>query len=344
MESLPFSGSDGSGDKKSFWAKPEGLATLLVWAGIIGAGVYFWGVIIPFLVMVVQNTLYFVFLCAALALVVFLLTNKQIRTMVFYLWKMLMRGLAGLIVQMNPIPILLAYIDELKAKREEMRQKIDELAGAEAKLADKMNSNAERATNDLAMAAKAKQMGNDQAASLHALEAGLMQQTNEKLAPLHNNMLKLLAFLKKVESAADFTIKQTELQVAAKQDEFEAVNAGSSALRSAMKIFKGDPDKRQMFDQSMEFIQDDMAKKVGEMKRIMEFSTEFIDNADIEHGVQYDKGMALLDQYMSGQGLSILSGSSQGALQAQPVHAAIGIGQQKTGAQVSAKSNNSEWL
>jgi len=188
-----------------------------------------------------------------------------------------------------------------------MSGKIDELAGAKEKLGNKMNANAESAKDHLAKAAKAQQMGNNQAASLHAMQAGGLQEMNNKLAPLYGNMQKLHEFLEKVYKAADFVIKQTQIQVELKEAEYDAIKSSSKALRSAMSIFKGDPDKRAMFEQSLEYIQDDMAKKVGEMKRIMQLSTEFMDNADIDSGVNYDKGMALLDQYMSGQQLSILA-------------------------------------
>jgi hypothetical protein len=58
------------------------------------------------------------------------------------------------------------------------------------------------------------------------------------------------------------------------------------------------------------------------MKRIMELSTEFIDNADIESGVNYDKGMALLDQYMNSQKLSLLQATPELA-DATPIQSSV---------------------
>jgi hypothetical protein len=110
-------------------------------------------------------------------------------------------------------------------------------------------------------------------------------------------MQRLHAFLDRAYKASDLVVRQAKIQVELKEAEYDAIKTGSKALRSAMSVFKGDPDKRAMFEQSIDYINDDMAKKVGEMKRIMEFSAEFIDNADIETGVSSDKGMALLDDY-----------------------------------------------
>lgn len=307
MTNLPLSSGPDNQSLKSLWSKPEGKATLLVLAGLGSVLFYYWGVILPFLIMTVQNSLYFGFLCGVVALLVFLLTNKQIRTMVWYLWKTLMRGLAGLIIEINPIAILKSYIRELEDKQEELSQKITELAGAEEKLGQKIQKNHDESEDHLRMAAKAKEMGKMEAAQLHAMKAGGLQSMNEKLGPLFGNMQKLHDFLDKAYKAADFVVKQSKIQVELKEAEYDAIQTSSKALRSAMSVFKGDPDKKAMFEQSLEYIQDDMAKKVAEMKRIMEISTEFIDNADIESGVNYDKGMALLDDYINGPKLSLLS-------------------------------------
>jgi cell division septum initiation protein DivIVA len=311
MNNLPTSGSEGR-SVKSLWAKPEGKATLLVLGALGCVLFYYWGIILPFLIMTMQNTLHFAFLLGIVGLLVFLVTNKNLRTMVWYLWKTFMRFLAGLIIEINPIAILKTYIRDLEDKQEELSEKITELAGAEEKLGLKIQKNRDESEEHLRMAAKAKEMGKMDAAQLHAMKAGGLNSMNEKLGPLFANMQKLHSFLDKAYKAADFVVKQSKIQVELKEAEYEAIQTSSKALRSAMSVFKGDPDKRAMFEQSLEYIQDDMAKKVGEMKRIMEISTEFIDNSDIESGVNYDKGMALLDEYMNGpKNLSLLSGTPE---------------------------------
>ncbi len=339
MSTLPsLPGGDGS-SLKSFWGKPEGKATLLL---LVGAGCvvfYFWGLILPFLIMTLKNSLYFGFLLGVLALLLFLITNKNIRTMVWYLYKTIMRKLAGIIIEIDPIAILKSYIQDLKEKREEMSSKINDLAGAKEKLNRKIQENQAKAQHLLELGAKAKNMGLAADASLKAMEAGGLNSMNEKLMPLFLNMEKLLDFLERAFKAADFTIKQGEIQVQLKEAEYDAIKSGHKALRSAMSVFKGDPDKRQMFEQSMEFLQDDMAKKVGEMKRIMDLSTDFINNADIEAGVNYDKGMKLLEDYMSSPGLSILEDAKKGA----PTLGTGSIAPTRSRAKVEQKTSDSEW-
>lgn len=331
MDNLPFSGGDGDKGLRSFWAKPEGKATVFFMLGAGAIVFYYWGLILPFLIQTLQNTLHFAFLCGVIGVIVFLLSNRQFRTAMFYLWRTLMRWFAGVIIQIDPIAILKTYIQDLKDKREEMSRKIDDLAGAKQKLENKINDNQAKSHHLLEAAAKAKQMGLDADASLKAMEAGGLSSMNDKLMPLFKNMEKLLDFLERAFKAADFTIKQGEIQVQLKEAEYDAIKSGHKALRSAMSVFKGDPDKRQMFEQSLEYLQDDMAKKVGEMKRIMDLSTDFINNADIEAGVNYDKGMKLLEDYMNGTEISILEDAKKG-------QATIGMNAMPSGVQTKASS------
>jgi len=111
----------------------------------------------------------------------------------------------------------------------------------------------------------------------------------------------VLEFMEKVNKSAEYIIKETEIKVKLKETEYQIVKESSNALRTAVSIFKGDPDKKFYFDESMEYIQDDMSKKLGEMKRAMDLSMDFINGVDIQNGLLSDKGQALLNSYNQGE-------------------------------------------
>jgi beta-N-acetylglucosaminidase len=114
-------------------------------------------------------------------------------------------------------------------------------------------------------------------------------------------MKTVLGFMEKVSSSADYIIKETEIKVKLKEAEYEIVKSSSNALKTAISIFKGNPDKKFYFDESMEYIQDDMGKKLGEMKRAMDYSMDFINSVDIQNGILTDKGQQMLDAYNQGE-------------------------------------------
>lgn len=298
-------GSQEDTSKKSYWSRPEGITSLLFLGGLGAVALYFWNKIAAFLIEVTQNTLYLGFLMAILALVIFLLTSKDVRTAAFFLFKSLMRSITGLIIKLDPIAIMKIYVDDLKEKREKMQGQINTLAGQLVKLNKNINENNERIKQKFAEANKASTMldrpGMKETASLATIEGAGLQEMNEKLLPLQRNMKTVLEFMEKVNKSADYIIKETEIKVKLKEAEYRIVKESSNALRTAISIFKGNPDKKFYFDESMEYIQDDMSQKLGEMKRAMDLSLDFINGVDVQNGLLSDKGQAMLEAYNSGQ-------------------------------------------
>lgn len=307
MASPDFTQIGGSQDdisKRSYWSKPEGITSLLFLGGLGAFGLYYWNKLAAFLIEVTQNTLYLGFLLAVLAVVVFLFTSKDVRTAVFFLFKTLMRKITGLIIKLDPIAIMKIYIDDLKEKREKMQGQINILAGQLVKLNKKITENNEEIKQKFAEANKASQMtdrpGMKETASLATIEGAGLQEMNEKLFPLQRNMKTILEFMEKVNKSADYIIKETEIKVKLKEAEYRIVKESSNALRTAVSIFKGNPDKKFYFDESMEYIQDDMSLKLGEMKRAMDLSLDFINAVDVQNGLLSDKGQAMLEAYNKG--------------------------------------------
>ncbi|MBE9462994.1 hypothetical protein ACFP1I_14665 [Dyadobacter subterraneus] len=297
-------GSQEDVSKRSYWSKPEGITSLLFLGAAGAAGLYYWNKLAAFLIEVTQNTLYLGFLLALLAVVVFLFTSKDVRTAVFFLFKTLMRNITGLIIKLDPIAIMKIYIDDLKEKREKMQGQINILAGQLVKLNRKITENNEEIKQKFAEANKASQMtdrpGMKETASLATIEGAGLQEMNEKLFPLQRNMKTILEFMEKVNKSADYIIKETEIKVKLKEAEYRIVKESSNALRTAVSIFKGNPDKKFYFDESMEYIQDDMSLKLGEMKRAMDLSMDFINGVDVQNGLLSDKGQAMLEAYNKG--------------------------------------------
>jgi hypothetical protein len=298
-------GSQEDVSKRSYWSKPEGVTSLLFIGAAGAAGLYYWNKLAAFLIEVTQNTLYLGALLALLAVLVFLFTSKDVRTAVFFLFKTLMRKITGIIIKLDPIAIMKIYIDDLKEKREKMQGQINILAGQLVKLNRKISENNEEIKQKFAEANKASQMtdrpGMRETASLATIEGAGLQEMNEKLFPLQRNMKTILEFMEKVNKSADYIIKETEIKVKLKEAEYRIVKESSNALRTAVSIFKGNPDKKFYFDESMEYIQDDMSLKLGEMKRAMDLSLDFINGVDVQNGLLSDKGQAMLEAYNKGE-------------------------------------------
>ncbi|RIV17677.1 hypothetical protein DYU11_31015 [Fibrisoma montanum] len=307
MATPDFSQIGGKTDveKRSFWSRPEGILGMIVLAGIAGLGLVYFNRVLEFLIRMTSNVLTLALLFGAIGALIFLFTSRDVRTAVFFLFKSLMRSITGTVIQLNPIAIMKIYVDDLKEKRQKMQGQIDTLAGQLVKLNKKINENNEAIKQKFAEANKASTMtdkpGMREAAQLATIEGAGLQEMNEKLFPLQRNIKMVLAFMEKVNQSADYIIKETEIKVRLKETEYKIVKESSNALKTAISIFKGDPDKKFYFDQSMEYIQEDMSQKLGEMKRAMDLSMDFINSVDIQNGIMSDKGQALLEAYNKGE-------------------------------------------
>jgi hypothetical protein len=108
-------------------------------------------------------------------------------------------------------------------------------------------------------------------------------------------------------------IEDIEDEVDVKKRERNALMAGQNAFRSAMKIIKGDPDQKYMFDQAMEFMVDDIGSKLGEMEHFMEVSSTFMQSVDLQNGVLKEEGLQQLEDWAN-SGASLMLGNDKTVL------------------------------
>ena len=109
---------------------------------------------------------------------------------------------------------------------------------------------------------------------------------------------------------SEILLEDTKDQVALKEQERKAIRASHSAMKSAMTVISGDPDKRAMFDMAMEAVADDVANKVGEMERFMEMSSSFMDSVDLQNGIFEEEGLKMLEQWEQKSTLMLMGDSA----------------------------------
>ena len=105
---------------------------------------------------------------------------------------------------------------------------------------------------------------------LKSRQAGRLSESNLKLEDLYRKMEILYRVLTKMYENSQVLMEDIQDQVMVKEQERKAIHASYGAMKSAMSIMSGDPDKRAMFDMAMESIAEDVAGKVGEMEQFME--------------------------------------------------------------------------
>ncbi len=296
---------------KSFWSKPEGKTGaifLIAMAALIGwIAVSFGGLILATL----GQTLSMAVGLGVLGLIVFMALDGRTRNLFSYMYQSVMRKITSIFVTIDPMGILKNYISDLEKNLKKMGKQIGNLKGQMRNLKTQLANNNQEIEQNLAIARKAKQLGNEKQLVLSTRKAARLKETNKKYVALHSKLAVLYRVLTKMYSNSEILLEDTKDQVKVKEQERKAIRASHSAMKSAMSIIKGDPDKRAMFDQAMQNVADDVANKVGEMERFMELSSDFMQSIDLQEGIFEEKGLAMLEEYEKKSTLLLLGGEEE---------------------------------
>ncbi len=298
---------------KTFWQRPEGKTGLVVLLGLLaGAGILV-AKALPVLIGLASNVVSLSVLLLVLGALIYMFLDNKTRTLVWYMYKSVMRWITGLFVQIDPIGILKSYVEDLRENLRKMNRQIAMLRGQMHKLQELILNNKKEIQNNLQLASKAKEAEKQAMMILKSRKAGRLKESNMKYEDLYRKMEILYRVLNKMYENSQILMEDIKDQVDVKEQERKAIHASHSAMRSAMSVISGDKDKRAMFDQALEAITDDVSQKVGEMERFMQVSENFMQSIDLQNGVFEEQGLKMLEQWEK-EGSSLLLGSDKETL------------------------------
>ncbi len=296
---------------KSFWKRPEGVTgTLFLLALVVGGG-YLLVTFLPTLIALASNVLYLAGMLLVLGAIIYMVLDPRMRNLVWYMYKSVMRWVTGIFVTIDPIGILKNYVEDLEDSLGKMSKQIGNLRGQMRKLKTIMEENSKEIQNNMLIARKAREQGNEKHMLLSSRKAARLKDSNEKYSALHNKMTILYRVLNKMYQNSEILLEDTKDQVKLKEQERKAIRASHSAMKNAMDIISGDGSKREMFDAALENIADDLANKVGEMERFMEMSSTFMDSVDLQNGVFEEEGLKMLEKWEKESTLMLLGDGNQ---------------------------------
>lgn len=284
-------------NSKNFWDRPEGktgkIFFILLLLGL-GYGLF---TFLPFIIALMQNTLYAMVLAAAIGGVTIIGLDKKFQTLVSYAYRSIMRGITKAFIELDPVAIIDNYVDDLVKNLNSMEGHVTNLRAQMGKLRKVIEDNERQLTDNMKLAEKAREMGKQEMLLLKSRKAGRLQNSNMTLQTLYQKMEMLHRVLSKYKENAGLYIEDLKDEVDVKKREREAIRAGHSAFKSALKILNGDQDKVSMFEIAMQSMADDVGSRVGEMEEFMSMSKGFIDSIDLQNGVFEEDGLKALEEW-----------------------------------------------
>lgn len=288
----------GKKTKLLSFTKNEKVTQWVVWGAIVAAGLYFWDMILPFLIRVANNTLHLMILLGIIGAIVFVYNDPRVRALVKAAYMKAIQSITRGFVKHDPIGVMRVYIQQLKGRFNEMEKSADDVAGEKGKLDRIIEDQFEEMKSEAAKAKKARAMGEEGQAMVHQNQAGRLKSSNDKLKKMSDRMFKLQAFLKKLSKNTALMIQDRENSIRTKEVEYNSLKAGHKALSNATQIFNGKGSQKELYEQALKFLQEDMGVKMGQMDRYLEQSQEFLLKMDIESAIFDDEGAKVLDSML----------------------------------------------
>ena len=296
---------------KGFFKRPEGKLGLAI--PILGAiaVIYFLGSsIMDYIIIALQNALYGgILLAAIIGLIAF-------RKPIFYMYKSICRGITGLFIEIDPIGVLKTYKERLKGKLEEMRRSIDLLNGQKIKVERIITKNNTDIDHSMSLVQQAVKTGDARIQGLEGKQAVRLQSENGRISQDYNRILFLINVLNRYYQLSNDQIIDMGREIESKERERDYSRASQSAIRSAMGILKGLPSEKEMYDQSLEVLEQQYSNAIGEVEHFLDMTKDIITTSDLQSGADADKAMKMLDDWQKKNSGMVLGAQAGGVTKA----------------------------
>jgi hypothetical protein len=301
---------------KSYWNRPGGKFGIVAGIGILVLIGYY---VLPILTTVVWNTLNFGIALVCLGVFLYVITHRKLRLSFFYFYEMLMKKLVGIVIQLDPFIIAEDYINDMEEEREKLYKQSVDVDAQKEKIELKIKEKQVEINKLMVKAQTAKERDMMPELGNATRQIGRLNEYINQLSPIRENLSRIGDYLTRIHKNSAYLIEDAKNELELKKDLYKSVTSGNKALSSALKIFKGDPEKKLLVEQSMEFLKEDIAGKLANMKKAISYSSDFMRSIDLDNATYEKEGLKLLDQFNPENDLKLASGSHSRPSSSAPV-------------------------
>ena len=305
---------------KSFWKRPEGPFGMVAVAALVVAGGYGLYVILPFLISLLTDTIHAVALGAVLVAILWLVFNPTFRTALSNLFQNGVRFFASWVVETDPIGILRNNLDDMKKAKYNLDQTLQRFAGSDERLQRSIAAKNDEIATLGRKAAKAQQMA---AAASDPMEkerlslerqtfleqAGMLMQGVKQLQALEDQTSKMLKTFQHWSQIADSNIQRTENKVNFLAEQRKMILDAKATLGMGQQLLRGNPEQLKMVDMALDYLEDDTARTLGEIREFSRYTDKLLTDDQIESGAAADDAASKFAEFNQ----KLLTSGSQSA-------------------------------
>lgn len=302
---------------KDFWDRKEGSfarwVLIAAGLGVAGAAVFFWGLILPFLIGVVGNTIQFALLCGVLAVLTSPIYSTRVRLFVRNAFQLAARWSYQVLIAKDPIGMLRNNVETLAKQGAEFDKAVSQLAGSKQRLEADIASNKDSILKDKSLsdttsakiadltARTAGLAGNQRQEMLLNIQrlqlalqgyrqaAGINMQTINAEQPILDQTNRMYDQLCRLRDLAQFKVQSLSQQADMYAKQRATILASQKALGAAGRILKGDPQQLAIVDQTIEYLNNEASDTIGAMNDFNRWSEKYLTDMDIQNGASADE-------------------------------------------------------
>jgi len=293
---------------KSYWNRSGGKFGIIAGIGILALIIYY---VFPILSNIIWNTINFGIALVCLAIFLYIVTNRKLRLSLFYFYEILMKKLVGLVIELDPFIIAEDYLKDMEEQREKLYNQSIEVDTQKEKINIKIKEKHDEINKLMTKAQVAKERDLMLELGNATRQIGRLNEYITQLTPIHENLSRIGEYLTKIHKNSAYLIEDAKNELILKKDLYKSVTSGNQALNSALKIFKGDPEKKLLVEQSMEFLKEDIAGKLANMKKAISYSADFMLSIDLDNATYEKEGLKLMESINPENGYNLKSTEKQ---------------------------------
>ncbi len=286
-----------------YLSRPDGKVaavgtTLLVGGG--GALLYY---VLPPLVVILTNLVYTVALGGALAGTAFVALNPRLRAVFNYLFRNVWRWFTNtFVVTIDPIGVLENRREDSEKEIEKLGNEIKNLRAIEEKISgeiERASGELDESFRTLAEAKRRAEAGDtsdvvQRAVAVHTQQIDRLDDTVRQFTEQRRQIASAVAVLSKIKIVTETVHENTVLDIRNRKSKREMSRAGSAGIASAKRILQGDPATNALRDGAIEYLDDDYAQKMGEIRQGIEDIGSVVATHDIRQGAAHTEAMKKL--------------------------------------------------
>lgn len=279
------------------WQRPGGTLAKVVLAGLIVGGGYLLVKNIDFLISLTQKTITLAALVGVLALIGFLITNKKFRNLCSNVYFLIMRKLTGLVVEIDPIAIVEGKVKEMKGKIQKISKLLGDVKGLNMQNEKRLQLKRAEMDENLRKLDLLQKSGRMQEAQVCNNKIVRLKTAIENSSKRLEDSKAWMMILTELKKAAELKVEDTEDAVRARKEEFESIKAQHKAFSSIQGLLSDNGGEIDSFTMAMDFMDNDISQKLGEMSLIIDETGGIIDQIALDNAVNSVKAEEFLQKY-----------------------------------------------